>query len=148
MIIDVLSESDKYILLNKEFKFVFDYIKQNDLKNMECGIHELKGKEIYFNLQEYKTKPIQKLEAHKKYIDIQVVITGEEYMGYTNISNTSIIEEYNEEKDVMFLSGTPDKIKTDNKSFLIFYPEDAHMPALSIKEPQNVKKAIFKILIK
>ena len=67
---------------------------------------------------------------------------------YTNIKNTTVIEEYSEEKDVMFLNGTVDKIKADNKTFLIFYPQDAHMPALSIKENKKVKKAIFKILVK
>ena len=45
----------------------------------------------------------------------------------------------------MFLNGEVSKLKADNKTFLIFYPEDAHMPALSINEQKWVKKAIFKI---
>ena len=69
-------------------------------------------------------------------------------MGYTNISETTISEEYNEEKDVMFLNGKVDKLLANNKTFLIFYPQDAHMPALSVEQPQYVKKAIFKILQK
>lgn len=145
MIIDALANSEKYESLHKNFKFVFDYIKTHNLAQMECGRHELRGNEIFFNLQEYETKPSQKLEAHKKYIDIQVVITGEEYMGYTNLDKTTIIEAYDSEKDVMFLSGDVDKLKADNKTFLIFYPQDAHMPALG--NNQKVKKAIFKILL-
>ena len=148
MIIDVLEQSEKYISLHKDFKLVFDYLKNTNLNELECGIHELKGKDVFFNLQEYETKQTQKLEAHKKYIDIQVVVDGEEYMGYTNINNTSITEEYDEARDVMFLDGKVDKVKADNKTFIIFYPEDAHMPALSIKEDKKVKKAIFKILQK
>ena len=148
MIIDVLTNSEKYIKLNENFKIVFDYLKNNNLKTMECGSYQINGKELYFNLQEGETKQTQKLEAHKKYIDIQVVIKGEEYMGYTNINNTIISEEYNEEKDVMFLKGEVDKVKADEKTFVIFYPEDAHMPSLSVKEDKLVKKAIFKILIK
>ncbi len=147
MIIDTLDNLEKYIKLHPDFKTVFDYLKLHNLNNMECGRHELKGNEVFFNLQEYETKPVQKLEAHKKYIDIQVMINGEEYMGYTNIENTKVIEEYNEEKDVMFLNGNVDKLRADNKTFLIFYPEDAHMPALCTDKPQKVKKAIFKILI-
>lgn len=145
MIVDTLSNYGKYITLHKDFKSVFDYINTHNLKDLECGRYELRGNEVFFNLQEYETKPIQKLEAHKKYIDIQVVISGEEYMGYTNIENTTISEDYNEERDVLFLNGNVDKIKANNKTFLIFYPEDAHMPALSINEPKFVKKAIFKI---
>lgn len=145
MIIDVLTNSEKYVSLHKDFKLVFDYLKTHDLSKTECGRHELRGSEVFFNLQEYETKPSQKLEAHKKYIDIQVVISGEEFMGYTNINNTTVEEAYNNEKDVMFLSGDVDKLKADNKTFLIFYPEDAHMPALG--DNKKVKKAIFKILL-
>lgn len=145
MIVDFLKNIDKYAVLHKDFQLVADYIKENNLSQMECGRHEIRGEEVFFNLQEYETKSIQKLEAHKKYIDIQVVVQGEENMGYTNIENTTVAEEYNEEKDVMFLNGEVDKIKADNRNFLIFYPEDAHMPALSISESKKVKKAIFKI---
>lgn len=146
MIIDVLENADKYVTLHKDFKLVFDFLKNHDIATMECGKHQLRGDEVFFNLQEYETKPTQKLEAHKKYIDIQVVAVGEEYMGYTNISNTTLKEEYDENKDVMFLNGDVDKLKANNKTFLIFYPEDAHMPALAANEPKWVKKAIFKIL--
>ena len=145
MIIDNLSNLDKYTSLHKDFKLVSDYLKTHNLAELECGRHELRGNEVFFNLQEYQTKPVQKLEAHRKYIDIQVPVTGEEYMGYTNIENTSITEQYSEEKDVMFLNGSVDKIKADYKTFLIFYPQDAHMPALCEDKPMRVKKAIFKI---
>lgn len=146
MIIDTLDNSEKYINLHKDFKLVFDFLNTHNLNDIECGKHELRGNEVFFNLQEYHTKSVQKLEAHRKYIDIQVIASGKEYMGYTNIDNTTAAENYDEEKDVIFLNGSVDKIKADNKTFLIFYPEDAHMPALSINEPQYVKKAIFKIL--
>ena len=64
----------------------------------------------------------------------------------TNIENTTVTEEYDEKRDVMFLNGNVDKVLATNKNFIIFYPEDAHMPALSVTTPQKVKKAIFKIL--
>ncbi len=146
MIIDSLTNADKYFPLHKDFKLVFDFLAQNDISTMPCGRHELRGEEVFFNLQEYETKPVQKLEAHKKYIDIQVVAVGEEYMGYTNIEKTTVTEEYDNEKDVMFLNGEVDKLKANNNTFLIFYPEDAHMPALSVDDSKWVKKAIFKIL--
>lgn len=146
MIIDSLKQADKYINLHKDFKLVFDYLKENDIAQMPCGTYKLRGDEVFFNLQEYETKPIQKLEAHRKYIDIQVMAVGEEYMGYTNLDKTTVSEEYDEARDVLFLNGVVDKLKADCKTFLIFYPEDAHMPALAINEQKTVKKAIFKIL--
>ncbi len=148
MIIDTFDNAENYFSLHKDFKLVFDFLKNNDLSAMECGRHELRGSEVFFNLQEYETKSVQKLEAHKKYIDIQVVAKGKEYMGYTNIKNTAVSEEYNEEKDVMFLKGDVDTLLATNNNFLIFYPSDAHMPALAVDKPETVKKAIFKIMIK
>lgn len=147
MIIDNLENSNRYLSLHKDFELVFDYLKTHNLLEQKCGKYEIKSNEVFYNLQEYETKPIQKLEAHKKYIDIQVVVQGEEYMGYTNIKNTVVTEEYNNEKDVMFLNGKVDKLKADNKTFLIFFPDDAHMPSLCEQAPKNVKKAIFKIKI-
>ena len=148
MIIDNLTNAEKYISLHEDFKLVFNFLKTNNLAEMSCGKNiQIRGEEVFFNLDEYETKPTQKLEAHKKYIDIQVVVTGEEYMGYTNIENTTVTEEYDEKRDVMFLNGKVDKVLATNKNFVIFYPEDAHMPALAVNEPQKVKKAIFKISV-
>lgn len=147
MIIDKLTNADKYVCLHKDFKLVFDFLKNNNLAELECGRHELRGEEVFFNLQEYETKPAQKLEAHRKYIDIQVMAVGKEYMGYTNIDNTSQAEEYNEEKDVVFLNGKTDKLLATNEMFLIFFPQDAHMPALCTNKSEHVKKAIFKIAL-
>jgi len=146
MIIDDFSNFELYISLHKDFTLVYDYVNTHNLADMKCGKYELRGKEVFFSLQEYETKPVQKLEAHKKYIDIQIVFKGAEYMGYTDLSRTSVIEEYDEEKDVMFLEGSVDKLRADSKNFLIFYPNDAHMPALSIDKSEYTKKAIFKIL--
>ena len=146
MIIDTIDNAANYINLNSDFKLVFDYIKNNNLLEMSCGKHEIRGSEVFVNLQEYDTKYEQKLEAHKKYIDIQIVVKGSEYIGYADIGKTSIKEEYNAEKDVMFLSGSIDKFKADDKTFVIFYPQDAHMPALCIDKPGHVRKAVFKIL--
>ncbi len=147
MIIDSLENLQCYTTLHKNFNLVLNFIKSHNLAEMDCGRYELKTDDVFLNLQEYQTKPIQKLEAHKKYIDIQLVISGEELMGYTNINNTSVIEAYNENLDVMFLSADVNKLIANPDNFLIFFPQDAHMPALSIHKPKLVKKAIFKILL-
>ena len=50
MIIDNLANAEKYISLNKDFKLVFDFLKNNNLADLECGRHELRGNEVFFNL--------------------------------------------------------------------------------------------------
>jgi YhcH/YjgK/YiaL family protein len=89
---------------------------------------------------------VQKLEAHRRYIDIQMVMRGSEKMGYAHISGARPKSMYDEAKDIIFLDGNTDTLTVDATLFLIFYPQDAHMPALNVgAHPQQVKKAVFKV---
>lgn len=149
MIVDDIKNSDFYLGLNEKFSKAFDFIKNSDLLSMECGKYEIDGDNIYANLQEYDTKPVDegKWEAHKKYIDIQYVIKGQEEMGYANISEMKPICEYDESKDIVFLKGSGDFFVVKEGFFTIFTPNDAHMPSLAVVEEEYTKKVIVKIKI-
>lgn len=146
MITDNLSNLEQYAQLNNGIKIVADFLKNHNLAEFEAGKYQIDQDKIFVNVNEYETKQDQKLEAHKKYIDIQVMLKGEEYMGYTNIINTTQYIKYNEDQDVMFLKGNVDKILATADNFFIFFPQDAHKPALCVDNETCVKKAIFKIL--
>lgn len=147
MIVDNIANFNKYLSLHKDFKQVADFLKQNDLKTMDCGKYEIDGSNVYLALQQYQTKPqdICKPEAHKNYIDIQIVVSGEENIGYADILNTSKCTEYDSEKDIEFLNGEVEFIRATPDKFFILYPQDAHMPSVAINNPSDVKKAVFKI---
>ena len=150
MIIDVLENSEKYVSLHKDFELVFNFLKNNDISVMECGKHSLRGDEVFFNLQEYETKHTQKLEAHKKYIDIQYIVKGIERMEFAETSKLKVTESYNPDKDVKFLEEPKviDASIVEAGEYRIFYPEDAHRPGLCVdNKPAKVKKILAKILI-
>lgn len=149
MIVDNLANFKNYLCLHKSFKLVADFLERNDLIALECGRYEIEGDDVYLALQEYETKTIEicKPEAHKKYIDIQIVITGEENIGYADIQNTSKYTDYDSEKDIEFLNGEIEFIKATPDNFFILFPQDAHMPSVAIAEPIGVKKAVFKIKV-
>ena len=124
-------------------------MQNNDLKSMPLGKHII-NEDIYINIEQYSPKPIEncKLEAHKKYIDIQYIIEGEEMLGFVNIENKSLSCEtgYNEEKDIIFYTGECNYLKAKQNDFLIFDTYDVHKPQIAvdtIKAP--VKKAVVKI---
>ena len=149
MIIDDLKNAKNYYGLSKNLEKAFKFLENNDLKNFKEGIFKIEGDDIYMNVQAYETKPIEegKWEAHKKYIDIQYMIEGEEKFGFCNIDKLQIKTPYNEEKDVYFLDGDAGEFVTAKAGeFLIFYPQDAHMPCLSVKESKKIKKTIVKII--
>jgi len=78
MILDTLSNSDRYIHLHKNFSKAFDFIKSQDLETMEPGKYPIEGIELHasVSLKDGVTKDEAKFEAHNHYIDIQVCPVG------------------------------------------------------------------------
>lgn len=129
---------------------VYNFIKNNCMKTIEIGRHQI-TEDIYANVEIYNTKDITegKFESHKKYIDIQYIIDGEENIICENIDSLAIKEKYDENKDIIFYENNGLGISNilRNDEFIILYPKDAHMPCISIKESKTNKKIVFKIPI-
>ena len=85
MVIDTLENLEKYASLNPLFKDVVEFIKANDLNTLEAGKHEIKGADLFVNVQvaKGKDKAAAVLETHKKMIDIQIPLSTSETYGYT-----------------------------------------------------------------
>lgn len=146
MVIDTLENLDKYVSLNPLFKDVLDFIKSNDLNSLEIGKHEIKGSDLFVNVQvaKGKTKEVAVLETHKKMIDIQIPLSAEETYGYTPLCDLPNAE-YNNEKDITKYEGMADTYVTCKPGeFAIFFPQDGHAPCIA--GVPEIKKAIFKVL--
>ena len=124
---------------------VFDFI----IKNISAKTPDGKcfiTKEIYAIVQTCLPKPKkeQLLEKHKKYIDLQYVISGNEKIGWKFFDKSfKTLKRYNPKKDISFYKNIPDTyIKLKKGEFAIFFPDDTHAP-LCCKN--KVKKCIVKI---
>jgi biofilm protein TabA len=148
MITDHLSNAHLYTPLSAGIMRAFEYIKQTDLHSLPVGRIEVDGKNMYVTSQEYTTKlPDQgKWEAHRRYIDLQYIISGTERIGYTPIDRLTL-GEYNPDKDFQGLSGGGDFITLSAGDFMILFPDDAHMPGMAVNNPVPVKKVVVKILV-
>jgi YhcH/YjgK/YiaL family protein len=129
----------------------FAFLKDKDLKTLEVKRHDIDGDNLYVIVSEYTTKNPQdaRYEAHKKYIDIQYVITGKELIGFCPITlKDKVLQEYDPAKDIEFFSVKKESTGQANPSkFFIFFPEDAHMPSLKDGNNSQVKKAVVKLKI-
>ena len=96
----------------KHWKQAFEFLAGADLKKMPLGKQELEGKHLFVALDEYTTKDKQdtKYESHRKYIDIQYIIHGDESMGWKNREGLVNSTEYDEEKDLEFFEGKHDSV--------------------------------------
>jgi len=147
MIVDKIENVKLYKNLDERIQKSFSYIKQTDLKKIQPGRYEIDGDNIFALISQYQTKSESegKLEAHKKYIDVQYVIEGEELMGYTPLGGQEILEPYKEENDIIFYKGEKVFIKVTKGMFAIFFPEDVHMPGISVFESSPLKKLVIKV---
>ena len=140
-----------YDELSQGLQLGLNFLKDNDLADFENGRYEISGNAVYASVQDYTSKPIEegKFEAHRKYIDIQFVIKGEEKIGIGNVNDFSESTQYNDEKDIVFLESENKKfdfVELKEGDFAIFYPKDAHMPCISLQKPDYVKKVVIKVL--
>ena len=149
MIIDKIENSHRYKGLNTRIEKAFGYIRNTDLKNIQPGRYEIDGENVFALVSEYKTKSEQegKLEAHRKYIDVQYVIEGVELMGYAPLAGQKVLDPYKEENDIVFFKGDKSVTKVSEGMFAIFFPEDVHMPGISSENISEVKKLVIKVRV-
>ena len=142
MIYDEIKNIDLYNLDKHAVNFI-----KNLTTDIECKKYILNDN-VYANIEEYQTKESGFFEAHKKYIDIQLLLKGEEIIEYTPLENLKIKENYDSLKDIAFYyDGTLPviKLKMQPNFFTVLYPTDAHKPQLKISDAQKVKKVVVKI---
>ncbi len=115
----------------------------------ECGTYQVNDT-FYYMVQEYDSKPVEecRFEAHKRYIDIQYVVNGEEEIDIADISNLTVEEAYDETRDVLFGSVSRyTKFVLRAGAYTILRPEDVHRPGLAVDQPSRVRKIVGKVLV-
>lgn len=73
--------------------------------------------------------------------------SGVESMGYAPIGSLTVTQPYADDKDCMLLAGTGDFVTAAAGTFVVFFPEDAHMPCLACGAPQAVCKVVVKVAV-
>lgn len=127
-----------------------NYFLKNNIKDLGNGEHIIVENELFFNKIEYKTttKENRFWEAHRKFIDLHIIIEGNERICVNLINNMKVID-YVETEDYVKVEGEEKIIcNLEENDFLVLYPEDAHMTCLKVNNNESdVKKVVFKILV-
>jgi len=140
MIYDKIENIERYTLL--------EGIKNFDIKNYQKGKFDIDG-DVFFGIGlEYDTKNETEClwEAHRKYLDIHLILEGEEII---NISETSTMKqtmEFDYENDYQLFEGKKQQsVRLRKGEFLALYPDECHQTAVKIEGVSSVKKIVFKI---
>ena len=148
ILVDTLEQSEKYNELHPAFKEAFEFLKQRTLAELPVGRNEINGDQLFCLVAKDmgRTRAEVKLEAHRKYIDIQYIISGTDEMGWRPTATCdSIDQSYDIDKDIEFFKDDPITwTKVPAGSFAIFFPEDAHAPMVGNEE---IHKVVLKVLL-
>ena len=149
---------------NPGFAAAFSYIDElmrpdsaarKRLDGLAAGEHkkvELEGG-LFAVEQVYETKPRAEgfFESHRKYIDVQVIIAGEERMEVIDAARIAVREPYSADRDVILYFDATDasELRLRAGEAAIFFPVDVHMPSLRLHAPAVlVRKTVVKVPVK
>lgn len=147
MIIDKLENRNLYFHLGERFEKGFKFLVNNDLISLLEGKHEIDGDNVFALVSNYVTKSPEEKdpESHRIYADIQYIVKGCEKIGYAVYDSQKVFKEYNEEKDIMFYNDFSFYLNLFTGMFTVFFPDDIHMPGITMDEPVEVKKIVIKV---
>ena len=87
-------------------------------------------------------------ESHRKYIDVQVVVEGDETLELAEISRLPVKQAYDAERDVIIYAdyAGASLLRLNPGEAAIFFPVDGHMPGLrSGVTATLVRKTVIKV---
>jgi len=133
MIYDTLDHIQQYEGIHPGVMKGLRLLAETDFSTLAEGRHEIDGDNLFLLVQHYNTKVVNDTpEAHKKYIDIQFNVSGEEWIGVAPLESMTEEIEARPEGDIWFYHGPTDNIVLSGKRFMVLFPQDAHAPCLAI----------------
>ena len=153
MVIDRLENLERYASLHPRFPRAFEYLRGLLASGASDGKHVLAGtevpEEIYVNLCTVNAEPhdVAVAESHEKYIDVQVILSGDELMFSPVIA--SAVTERSTEKDYALYAPAPiadcTRLCVPAGHFAVFFTGERHAPCHAVS-PSRIRKAIVKVL--
>lgn len=127
----------------------FHFLAQPDLTKLETGRHDIRGNDLYALVQRSESRAIAsaEFEAHRLYLDIQYLISGEEYIAVVPTKGLTVSKPYDQAKDIEFYL-RPEKygkVTMQPGRFVVLYPKDAHLPNCYPVRPGPLHKVVVKV---
>lgn len=148
MIYDTLTNAQLYFRDHPVMLRALAHAADFDMKTAD-GRYEIDTKGAYLMVSSYQTKAADQrpFEAHQQFIDVQVVLEGQERADVAVAEKMEIVQPYSQDNDCVLLKA-PDhysSIILKPGYFAVFFPQDIHRPGCSLDKPSSIRKLVFKI---
>jgi YhcH/YjgK/YiaL family protein len=137
----------QYKANKKYWDAAFAYLQQTDLDKLPKGKYSITPENLTVSVTFDSTRNLEKTnwESHRKLIDIQYIISGEEKMGVAPVSSATVTKPYDETRDVANYSVDGKYYVSERGKMFIFFPSDAHRPNITTGGNLPDKKIVIKI---
>lgn len=127
----------------------FQYLARTDLAALPLGRTAIEGDDVYAVVSEGETRPPEQapFEGHRSYIDIQVVVRGQEAIGFAPVAALKTTQPYDAGKDIEFFAPPAESSTLPLRAgdFAVFVPGDGHRPSLHLDGPHVSRKVVVKV---
>ncbi|MCW3091287.1 MAG: hypothetical protein JWP81_2356 [Ferruginibacter sp.] len=125
----------------------FTFLQSHNLDSLPKGKYPIDGDNVFATVTEDPSKDFEKTgwESHRKYIDLQCIISGEEKMGVYPVAKATVTKEYDNKKDLANYTAKGKFYVAGPRTFFLFFPSDAHRPNITPGGSKVVKKIVIKI---
>ena len=149
MIYDRVAHLSNYRGLDRHLATAIDYALATDLRTLPLGRVEVDGDDVYAAVHAYETKQpaAAKYEAHRQYVDLQIMVEGVERMDIVDVSTLEVMTPYDAATDAAFYRPAANALRlaVSAGEFAIFLPHDAHAPTIAVGNPTQVRKVVLKV---
>ena len=151
MLVTTLDHAAGNDYLAARFQKAYAFLNRDYLGSLPLGRVDIDGDAVFANVQEYDTVPAEEkqLEAHRRYYDVQFVVSGEEVMQYAPLEGLAKVQPFDEDADfgLYCTPERPSSIVLRAGDVAVLAPEDAHKPGCALDAPCCVRKIVVKVLV-
>ena len=150
MIIDTLTAAAQNSFYPPVIRKALQAVLQQEPHTLPPGKYTVDGDNLFFTVVEGSTKPLaeQRPEYHRQYIDIHIVLRGEEVIGAGN-KGLEIVDDgpFNTAHDIGFCQAISSEtlIHLHPEELAILFPGELHRPMAAMDAGAPLRKIIVKI---
>ena len=125
--------------LPEELRQAIEHVKAHVTDATPTGKHDISGNSLFYLVSEEMTQPFaeRRAEYHARYLDIQIVLKGQEGMTFSTLPHGTPDTDWLADKTVVLSEG----------DFVVFYPGEVHKPLCAVGAPAKVRKVVVKMLV-